>query len=332
MADRSVEDSGLPVGGSDWPAEGSGPRVEGSAPSPKGSGPEGSGPKGSGSPRRRPPSGERSRHPARAAAERARIVLPTPPPLPEHAILELLAGGDLELLGRLAGSSNNALLGVVRGVDPRPRQAVSGSSDPPGCVEAPVVYKPVAGERPLWDFPDGTLAHREVAAFLLSEATGWRIVPPTVFRDGPFGPGMVQLWVEADPSVDRVALVVGADPRLRPIALFDVVANNADRKVGHLLPTRGGAIVGVDHGICFHVEPKLRTVLWAWRGQPLTPEEQARLTRLRELLDGGLARDLGAHLAPAEVVALRRRVERLLREPCFPEPDPDRPAIPWPPY
>lgn len=260
------------------------------------------------------------------------VTLPEAPALPPAALLELLRGGDLELLGRLAGSSNNALLGIVRGPDPRFGEHGPETGAPGTLVEAPVVYKPLAGERPLWDFPDRTLAHREVAAYLLSEAGGWQVVPPTVFRGGPFGPGMVQLWVAGDPTVDRIALVVGADPRLRPIALFDVVANNADRKVGHLIPTPAGSILGVDHGICFHVEPKLRTVLWAWRGEPLRDDERDRLGRLRDRLRGELADVLAAHLAAAEIDALRGRVERLLREPCFPEPDPDRPAIPWPPY
>lgn len=280
---------------------------------------------------RRPERRNRPRPPV-GPRESEVVALPAAPPLPPAALLELLSRGELELLGRLAGSSNNALLGIARGPDPRFGEDGPEVGAPGTLVEAPVVYKPLAGERPLWDFPDRTLAHREVAAYLLSEAAGWGIVPPTVFRGGPFGPGMVQLWVAADPTVDRVALVVGADPRLRPIALFDVVANNADRKVGHLIPTPAGSILGVDHGICFHVEPKLRTVLWAWRGEPITDEERERLARLGRLLHGELADVLAAHLAAAEVDALRSRVERLLREPCFPEPDPDRPAIPWPPY
>lgn len=297
-----------------------------------------------------------SRRPPEGPRDGARLRLPQPPPIEPAALLELMASGELEILGRLVGSSNNALLAVARAGSPTPSTAADSglgaaagprdaSGEGPGArlgadegghgaggLEIPVVYKPIAGERPLWDFPDGTLAHREVAAYLLAEAAGWSIVPPTVFRDGPFGPGMVQLWVEADAAVDRVALVVGADPRLRPIALFDVVANNADRKVGHLIPTPSGRILGVDHGICFHAEPKLRTVLWAWRGEPLTADEQDRLAHLRDRLLGPLAEELEHHLSRGEVVALRRRIERLLRNPCFPDPDPDRPAIPWPPY
>ena len=141
-------------------------------------------------------------------------------------------------------------------------------------LAAECVYKPVAGERPLWDFPDGTLAGREVSAYLVSEATGWRVVPPTVLRDGPFGPGMVQLWMDVDPtSTCRVR--PPRHPALRRMAVFDAVVNNADRKGGHILPTPDGHVYGVDHGICFSVEPKLRTLLWRWAGKPL-PARRSR--------------------------------------------------------
>ena len=146
------------------------------------------------------------------------------------------------------------------------------TADAPGLA---CVYKPVRGERPLDDFPDGTLADREVAAYHLSEAIGWSIVPPTVMRDGPFGRGMVQAWLEPDPAIDPVDLIRGGAAALRRMALFDAVANNADRKVGHLLPMRDGHVYGVDHGICFAVEPKLRTVLWNWRGDRFTARRTA---------------------------------------------------------
>ncbi|HYM84195.1 MAG TPA: SCO1664 family protein [Candidatus Dormibacteraeota bacterium] len=246
--------------------------------------------------------------------------LPTPG-LDAPAALELLRDGRLELVGRLVASSNNAMVGTVSVTHPDR-----------GEILAPCVYKPVAGERPLWDFPDGTLARREVAAHVLSEAGGWGIVPPTVLRDGPFGPGMVQLWIRPDDAIDAVALVVEGDERLRPIAIFDAVANNADRKIGHLLPMPDGHVLGVDHGICFHVESKLRTVLWQWRGTPLTDAELATLHRLRAELDGPLGEELLSLLSPAEVRALGRRLRRLAADGCFPQPDPDRPAIPWPPY
>ena len=238
-----------------------------------------------------------------------------------HEALELLQAGELEIVGRLVASSNNAMVGTIR-LDP--------PAGPP--VMSPCVYKPILGERPLWDFPDGTLAAREAAAYVLSEAGGWGIVPPTVVRDGPFGEGMVQLWLEPDPSLDAVAMVVEGDERLRPIALFDAVANNADRKIGHLLPMADGHVFGVDHGICFHVEPKLRTVLWQWRGTRIADGELETLRRLRAELDGELGRSLGRLLAPEEIRALAARLHHLLVDGCFPHPDPDRPAIPWPPY
>lgn len=200
---------------------------------------------------------------------------------------------------------------------------------PPGPL---CVYKPIAGERPLYDFPDGTLARREVAAFLLSEATGWDIVPPTVLRDGPFGQGAVQAWMESDPQVDLVELIVRADPRLRPMCVFDLVANNADRKGGHIVPLLDGTFRGVDHGICFAVEPKLRTVLWAWRGEELSGDELAVLRRVESALAGDLSAALADLLTPEEVRAAARRAAALLESGRFPQPDPDRPALPWPPF
>lgn len=241
------------------------------------------------------------------------------PVLDEAVALDLLAGGELGLVGRLWVSSNNALLGVVRG----------------GGLEAACVYKPVMGERPLADFPDGTLSRREVAAFAVSRASGWGIVPPTVLRDGPFGGGMLQLWIRTDPEVDAVELVTGSDPRLRRIATFDAAINNTDRKAGHLLPVPGGHVYGVDHGVTFSPVPKLRTVLWAWRGEPFDDEEGAVLRGLRAGLgDGsgvGLGGELRALLDPVEVTATARRLDRLLASGVFPQPDPRRPALPWPP-
>jgi hypothetical protein len=239
-------------------------------------------------------------------------------PMPVLAVdeaLDLLAEGDLELVGRLWASTNNAMLCVVRR----------------GDVAAACIYKPVMGERPLGDFPDFTLARREVAAFLVSRATGWDLVPPTVLREGPFGEGMVQLWIRADGATDPVALVVEEDPRLRRMAVFDAVVNNTDRKAGHLVPVPGGHVYGVDHGVTFSPVPKLRTVLWAWRGQPFADEERAVLTSLRQDVDGGLGEALRALLDPIEVAATVRRLDRLLEDGRFPQPDPRRPALPWPP-
>lgn len=240
--------------------------------------------------------------------------LPTPD-LDTAEALELLATGTIEIVGRLLASTNNALLCRVQS----------------GELAAACVYKPIAGERPLADFPDGSLARREVAAFAVSEATGWGLVPATVLRDGPFGEGMVQRWIAVDPTVSPVDLVVGTDPRLRRMAVFDAAINNTDRKAGHLLPIPGGHIYGVDHGVCFSAWPKLRTVLWAWRSTPFAPDEVAVLERLRDAMDGHLGTVLGALLLPHEVVATRGRIDRLLATGVFPEPDPGRPALPWPP-
>jgi uncharacterized repeat protein (TIGR03843 family) len=262
--------------------------------------------------------------------------------------LRLLREGELEVRGRLTVSSNAALVGVI-GLAPPDGQPGARLGEPDGLLErllgdeassrqgtlAAVVYKPIAFERPLWDFPDGTLAHREVAAYLVSEASGWGIVPPTILRDGPAGPGMVQLWLDEDPSIDAWELVETADPRLRSMALLDAVVNNTDRKGGHILPVRGGDDVhlyGVDHGVCFSIEPKLRTVLWAWRGSPIEPGELAVLGTLRTELDGALGSQLLELLDQDEVETTRVRLDELLASGRFPEPPSDWPAVPWPPY
>src|ERR1019366_808828 len=170
----------------------------------------------------------------------------------------VLTEGDLAIEGRLIDASNTTLYAVVTH----------------SAVSLTCVYKPIAGERPLWDFPDGTLAGREVGAYLVSEATGWDVVPPTVMRDGPLGPGACQLWIDTDGDADVMALLPSNHPGLRRMAVFDAVVNNADRKGGHLLPTLGGHIYGVDHGVCFSSEDKLRTVLWQWRGTAL-PDDRS---------------------------------------------------------
>ena len=190
----------------------------------------------------------------------------------------------------------------------------------------------MSGERPLWDFPDGTLAGRELSAYLVSVATGWEIVPPTVMRDGPFGPGMCQLWVDVDEDVDLAALARSDHPDLRRMAVFDAVVNNADRKGGHLLPTPDGRVHGVDHGVCFSAEDKLRTLLWQWRSLPLPDEAVEVLSRVRADLEGRLGDGLREHLTGREVRATVRRVDRLLASGVHPEPSPDWPAIPWPPF
>ena len=236
----------------------------------------------------------------------------------EREALELLERGTLTVEGRLVDASNATLFCTVKSH---------------GTV-AQCVYKPIAGERPLWDFPNGTLAGREVSAYAVSRAGGWNFVPPTVMRDGPFGPGMCQLWIDLDETVDLIGLARSTDHQLlRQMAVFDAVINNADRKIGHLLPVTGGHLYGCDHGICFAEEYKLRTVLWQWRGQPLPERAVETLNRLSEALaaDGWLAADLSQHLTRAEVAAVKTRIDLLRASRVHPYPPEDWPAVPWPP-
>jgi hypothetical protein len=237
-------------------------------------------------------------------------------PADDTEALRLLCDGVLDLEGRLLDASNVTLVGTIRA----------------GALAAEAVYKPVAGERPLWDFPDGTLAGREISAFLVSEATGWRVVPPTVLRDGPFGPGMVQIWMDGDEHVDLGAFVRRDDPELRRMAVYDAVVNNADRKGGHIIPMPDGHVYGVDHGICFSVEPKLRTLLWRWAGKQLPGEAIEMLERLADELRDDLGEQLHEHLTRREVRATQQRVAELLRTRRHPEPNGDWPALPWPPF
>ena len=237
--------------------------------------------------------------------------------LPEDEALALLSQGELEVEGRVLDSSNATFYCAAR---------LDG-------LAAACVYKPIVGERPLWDFPDGTLAEREVAAYAVSAATGWGIVPPTVLREGPVGPGMVQLWIDTDEAVDLPQLVRRRNDRtLRRIAVLDAVINNADRKGGHLLPTAGGRIYGIDHGVTFNVDDKLRTVLWQWAGDALTEEAVDVLIDLRAQIDGALGDRLHELLTTREVRRTRRRIDRLLATAVHPEPSGDWPAVPWPPF
>jgi uncharacterized repeat protein (TIGR03843 family) len=252
---------------------------------------------------------------------------------------DLLVHGELTVIGRIMPASNATFLCRL------------------GSEEAGVraVYKPVSGERPLWDFADGTLADREYAAWLVSDALGWDIVPPTVLRDGSTGPGMVQLWCEPDPEQapvdllpdgpvpagllhvldafdmdERPVMLVHEDsPALRRMALFDVVVNNTDRKGGHVLAMADGHRYGV---VCFHVDDKLRTVLWGWHGDPVSDDDLVALEELARRLDADLGEQLAPLLTPAEIVATRRRVRRLLATRRFPQPSPGWPSIPWPAF
>jgi uncharacterized repeat protein (TIGR03843 family) len=282
--------------------------------------------------------------------------MPAPERIPSRGLTEeglrtLLAEGELTVLGQVRVASNAVLYCTV---------AYEGE-------ERPCVYKPVAGEQPLWDFPDGTLARREVAAYEISEATGWGLVPPTVLREGPYGEGMCQLWIEAAEDGDRPAdglspllalvegdepgdgwkavgfaevgegrtalLVHADDPRLRRLAVLDAVINNGDRKGGHLLPAPGDRLYGIDHGVTFNADDKLRTLLWGWAGEPLTAEATEVLDRLSDRLRPGaaLATRLAELITAAEIDALRGRVEGLRRTGRHPEPSGDWPPIPWPP-
>lgn len=255
---------------------------------------------------------------------------------------DLLHRGEIEVRGRIMPASNHTFL-VRLGAG---EEAVAA------------VYKPVSGERPLWDFTDGSLAGREYAAWLVSEATGWRIVPPTTLREGPAGRGMVQLWQEPDErqapvdlvpegrvpdgflhvldAFDRhdrpVALVHEDTPELRRMAVFDAIVNNTDRKGGHVLAMPDGHRFGVDHGVCFHAEDKLRTVLWGWAGEQLLEEEVAGVERVLVALDADLGPRLEELLTSKERHALRSRCRRLLRQGALPLPAGGWPVIPWPAF
>jgi uncharacterized repeat protein (TIGR03843 family) len=244
---------------------------------------------------------------------------------------------ELTLTGRITTASNATFVGTIG--------------------DTTVVYKPIAGEKPLWDFPDGFLAHREAAAYLVSEVLGWNVVPRTWLRDGPLGKGMVQLWQDTDPDRNAVDLVAADDipefgwkqvlegqdetgrmvalvhedtPELRRMAVFDVVVNNADRKGDHILAMPGGHRHGVDHGLTFHRDHKLRTVLWGWLGDTLTDEESDGVDRVIEGLQGELGRNLANLLSAEEIAALAARCARLRLTGRFPAPSGDMPAVPWP--
>jgi hypothetical protein len=267
----------------------------------------------------------------RCAARSHRPLLSKTERLPELTVqketLERLRAGTLEVVGRLVDASNATF--VCRLVE---ELGAEGTSAPSSGSDFQVVYKPTRGERPLDDFPRNTLSRREVAAFVVSEATGWGIVPPTVWRDGPLGPGMAQLWIDEDDDVDVLQMILARDDRLRRVAVFDILANNADRKGGHLLPTADGHVYGVDHGICFSTEPKLRTVLWGWRGEKLLREELDVVRSVCDALDGSLGAELAEFIDAREVAATARRAAALAGSGRFPEPDPSRPSLPWPPF
>ena len=281
---------------------------------------------------------------------------PTPEGAPDDC--EVLRRGELTVIGRIRSASNATFLCEAH----------------LGERQAHCVYKPIAGETPLWDFPDGTLAGRELCAYLVSAALGWNIVPYTIIRDGPAGRGMLQLWVDqpedqpedqpgdqpgdelpAGPDLvdllpaghippgylpvlqaydyagDEVTLVHADDIRLRRMAVFDVLINNADRKGGHILSGVDGHVYGVDHGVSLHVEDKLRTVLWGWAGKPIDDDTLETVARLRDRLRGELGDQVCEHITGREVDALHARTVTLLDNPVMPGPDRRRP-IPWPAF
>lgn len=269
---------------------------------------------------------------------------------PRNDQLEVLRDGELTVLGRIRSASNATFL----------CEAALGS-ETVHCV-----YKPVSGEQPLWDFPDGTLAGRELAAYLVSTRMGWDIVPYTIIRGGPAGPGMLQLWVQQpgdaadseprpgpdlvdlfpagkpqpgylpvlrayDYAGDEVVLMHADDDRLRRMAVFDILVNNADRKGGHILYGLDGNVYGVDHGVSLHVQDKLRTVLWGWAGKPIDDSTMESVATLADALRGPLATELKGHITSAEIAALIRRTHVLLDDPVMPGPNRHRP-IPWPAF
>ena len=226
-----------------------------------------------------------------------------------------LTSGELEITGRLVDASNATLFGLMHH---------EGAT-------LEVIYKPVAGERPLWDFPNGTLADREYVAFLLSDLTGMDLVPPTVLREGPAGSGMVQRWIDVDETIELGSYFAQDRSELRRLALFDAIINNTDRKIGHLLPDQNGHLFACDHGVTFHAEDKLRTVLWQWAGDALTQEEIKTLDLTLALIDSHFG-SLISHLTEEEVEATRARIIKLRSEKIMPLPSEDWPAIPWPAY
>lgn len=244
-------------------------------------------------------------------------------------ILGRLAHDDFEILGRLPWASNATLLVRVGGAKETgaEHEAVETAGVETGGFLA--VYKPRRGERPLWDFPRGTLCQREVAAYEVSQALGWAIVPPTVLRDGPLGEGMLQLFVDHDPEQHYFTLRAAHTDRFAEFALFDVVANNADRKAGHCLLGADGHIWGIDHGVAFHASMKLRTVIWDYEGEPISGKLLAGLERLGEAFDGETGARLGRLLNHHELQAARGRLGWLRDQRVFPHPFTDHP-YPWP--
>jgi uncharacterized repeat protein (TIGR03843 family) len=238
-------------------------------------------------------------------------------PLPvTNGLKQALENGEITLQGQFMLGSNYTFLVTVK---------YEGR-------EFPAVYKPRRGEQSLWDFPEASLAGREVAAYLVSEALGFGFVPLTILRDGPFGPGSLQQYIEHNPNIHYFTFKPADRARLRPVTLFDLLVNNADRKGGHiLLQKRTRKLYLIDHGLCFHAEDKLRTVIWDFAGEDISPELITALERFRSLLRLSLFPDLQPYLSPEELAALNARLEALLASQIFPAPPEDRRPFPYPP-
>jgi hypothetical protein len=228
----------------------------------------------------------------------------------------ILEHGEIELKGQFLLGSNYTFLATVR---------QEGQ-------EIPAVYKPRRGEQTLWDFPEASLAGREVAAYLVSEALGFGFVPLTILRDGPFGPGSLQKYIEHNPNLHYFTFKPEDRARLRPVALFDLLVNNADRKGGHILfQKRTRKLILIDHGLCFHAEDKLRTVIWDFARETIPAELISALDTFRSLLRLSLSTDLQPYLNQEEIGALNARAEVLRANPVFPAPPEGRRSFPYPP-
>jgi len=234
----------------------------------------------------------------------------------DENLVAALQYGEIELKGQFMYGSNYTFLVNVK---------YEGQ-------EIPAVYKPMRGEQSLWDFPAASLAGREVAAYLVSQALGFDFVPLTILRDGPFGPGSLQQYIGHNPNLHYFTFKPADRQRLRPVALFDLLLNNADRKGGHiLLEKRTRKLYLIDHGLCFHAEDKLRTVIWDFAGEHIPPELLSALEAFRGLLHPGLSVSLHEYLTPEELQALESRLEALLASKKFPLPPEDRRSFPYPP-
>ena len=239
------------------------------------------------------------------------------PPSQENNILTVLEEGQLTIRGEFVWGSNYTFLTQV--------EHEGYTTD--------AVYKPIRGERPLWDFPSASLAWREVAAYRVSEALGWELVPPTVYRqDGPAGPGSIQLFIEHDPEYHYFNLTDADKERLRPVAVFDILINNADRKGSHLLFDPDEHLWLIDHGVSFHQEDKLRTTIWDFAGEPIPPKFLSDIETVQQALttNSTLISVLQECLSPNEISAMGKRAEHLIATGQYPSPDPNRLVYPWP--